>query len=189
MPTLIKQFTFVADTNIAPNQVNANFDDIVAFVNNNLIHKDGTRAMEAHLSLLAADPTTDNQAARKIYVDNKASAAQTAATGVANTAQTAANNAQSSANTALDRVPNKIRWGVVSGAATNAAGDIVFAHTLGSNPVSVVLTPFSSGVTVAWHPVVENKDGANVNVRIYRTDVGGVFANTGGFSFFWFAGA
>lgn len=96
MPTLIKQFTFVADTNIAPNQVNANFDDIVSFINNELIHKDGTRAMTAHLSLLAADPASDNQAARKAYVDAKANAS----TGVANAAQTAANNAQTAANNA-----------------------------------------------------------------------------------------
>lgn len=74
MPTLVKQFTFVADTNIQPNQVNANFDDIVAFLNNNTVHTDGTRAMTAALALPGTDPTSDNQAARKAYVDAKAAA-------------------------------------------------------------------------------------------------------------------
>lgn len=182
MPTLIKQFTFVADTNIAPNQVNANFDDIVSFINNSLIHKDGSRAMDAHLSLVAANPTTDNQAARKAYVDSQ----MNAATGVANTAQTAANNAQGSANTALDRVPNKIRWGFVSG-TTNGAGDIAFAHGLGGVPAAVVLTQNNSSPTMPWFLAVQNKDGANVNVRMYNSTNGNAMGGTG-VSFFWFAG-
>lgn len=182
MPTLIKQFTFVADTNIAPNQVNANFDDIVSFINNNLIHKDGTRAMEAHLSLLAANPVSDNQAARKAYVDSQVASAS----GSATNAQNAANAAQGSANTALDRVPNKIRWGFVSG-TTNGAGDIAFAHGLGGNPAAVVLTNNNSSPTMGWFLSVQNKDGTNVNVRMYNSTNGNAMGGAG-VSFFWFAG-
>ena len=176
MATLIKQFSFVAATTIQPNQVNANFDDIYSFINNELIHKDGSRAMTAHLELVASDPASANQAARKAYVDAQIGTRAT---------NDAVTTAQNSANTALDRVPNKVRWGQVSG-VTNGAGDIFFAHGLGGTPSSVVITAASTGATNVWKGVVENRDGVNVNLRVYNTTNGAALPGTG-VTFFWFA--
>lgn len=181
MASLIKQFTFVADTQINPSQVNANFDDLVTFCNQQVVHKDGTVAMTGPLVLPASNPTTDNQAARKAYVDSSAGAASTAATNAQNTANTASTNA----NTALDRVPNKVRWGTAGG-TTNGAGDIAFAHGLGGTPSSVVLTPLNATADMDWHVVVENRDPTNVNVRVHNTNNGAAMAGAS-INFCWFA--
>jgi len=108
-----------------------------------------------------------------------------AVSGDAAAAQAAADAAQASANTALDRVPNKIRWGFVSG-TPNAFGTFTFAHGLGGTPASVVLTPFNSGADMLWHLAVENFDSVNVNVKVYKTDTSGFFT-TSSFGCYWFA--
>lgn len=181
MPTLIKQFHFVASTNIEPNQVNANFDDIVSFVNNNVVHTDGTRAMTAHLSLVASDPSTDNQAARKAYVDSKTATVQASATAAQNTA----NTANATANAVADRVQNRIRWGTATG-ITNGAGDLAFPHGLGATPGSVVVTPITTGASANWRLTIENKDSNNVNIRAYNTTNGAALGGIG-VSMHWFA--
>jgi hypothetical protein len=56
-------------------QVNQNFTDLVTFLNNSVVHRDGSVALTAALSLAAADPTANDHAARKSYVDNKAATA------------------------------------------------------------------------------------------------------------------
>lgn len=69
MAVLSKLYTFLAGAVAQPNEVNVNFDDIIDFVNDEVVHKDGTVAMTAHLSGPATDPTAANQYTRKAYVD------------------------------------------------------------------------------------------------------------------------
>lgn len=69
MATLNKSYTFVADTLARAEQVNQNFDEIVAFLNSQVLHVDGSKAMEGQITLPPSDPTTNNQATRKAYVD------------------------------------------------------------------------------------------------------------------------
>lgn len=71
MATLTKQWTFAASTTAESAKVNTNFDDIVAFCNGSLVHLDGSKTMTGNLTLNAADPASDNQAARKLYVDKQ----------------------------------------------------------------------------------------------------------------------
>lgn len=53
------------------NQLDQNFSDIVTWVNANALLKDASNAMQAPLNLYAgSDPTADDHAARKAYVDN-----------------------------------------------------------------------------------------------------------------------
>lgn len=77
MASIVKQYTFVPDTDAKAAEVNKNFDDIIAFLNNSVVHTDGSKAMTGLLMLPATDPSDDNHAVRKAYVD-----ARTAATGV-----------------------------------------------------------------------------------------------------------
>lgn len=70
MATLSKQYTFSAGT-ASSAQVNQDFDDIIAFINTQVVHRDGSKDMTAPLALPASDPTDANQAARKAYVDKR----------------------------------------------------------------------------------------------------------------------
>lgn len=69
MATATVTNTFTNATTAVAAQVNTNFNDLLGFINTNAIQKDGSLAMTAQLSLLAADPTTANHATRKQYVD------------------------------------------------------------------------------------------------------------------------
>lgn len=62
---------FVPGTKAEAGKVNANFESVQAFLANEVIHKDGSVALEQPLGLPAEDPTSDNQAARKAYVDSR----------------------------------------------------------------------------------------------------------------------
>ena len=69
MATAAVTYTFTANTLIQSAQANTNFQDLVTFLNNSVIHKDGSIAFTAIPSGPATDPSGDNQFARKAYVD------------------------------------------------------------------------------------------------------------------------
>lgn len=56
------------------NEINQNYADILSFLNTEVVHVDGAKAMTGALSLPASDPTGDNHAARKLYVDTSVAA-------------------------------------------------------------------------------------------------------------------
>lgn len=70
MPVFGKQYTFVPNTTISPDEVNTNFDDIATFLNSQVMHLDGSKTMTGALTLSGA-PTQDLHAATKLYVDGK----------------------------------------------------------------------------------------------------------------------
>jgi hypothetical protein len=63
---------FSARTTTDADEVNGNFTELVDFLNDNVLHKDGSKEMLGFLSLPTA--TSTNHAANKAYVDNKFSA-------------------------------------------------------------------------------------------------------------------
>ena len=71
MATLSVTNQFAADTPAVADEVNENFSDVVDFVNNDVVHADGTVAFEAHPTGPATNPSSDNQYARKKYVDTR----------------------------------------------------------------------------------------------------------------------
>lgn len=71
MATASVPYSFVPLEDILSSEANANFAALVAFLNTQVIHKDGTVASTGTLSGPAADPVSDNQYARKAYVDNR----------------------------------------------------------------------------------------------------------------------
>lgn len=74
MATAAVTHTMVTLTTALASEVNTNFSDLVAFLNGSALHKDGAVAMTGELTLSGA-PTTDNSAARKLYVDSSVSGA------------------------------------------------------------------------------------------------------------------
>lgn len=69
MATSSVSYSFVNGTTADASQVNQNFTDVVNFLNNSVVHKDGSVTMTGALTLPASDPTSANQATRKSYVD------------------------------------------------------------------------------------------------------------------------
>lgn len=70
MTAVAKTYTFVPGTPIESDQANQNFDDLVSYLNAEVIVRDGSKAFTAIPSGPGTDPTTSNQFARKQYVDN-----------------------------------------------------------------------------------------------------------------------
>lgn len=72
MATAAITHTFVDGATIEASEHNQNFTDLVTFLNTYCIQKDASLAFTAHPSGPATDPSTDNQYARKAYVDKQA---------------------------------------------------------------------------------------------------------------------
>jgi hypothetical protein len=62
-------YSFAPNTTILSAQVNTNFEDIVDFLNNSVMHRDAAVAFTNVPSGPASDPSSDNQLTRKAYVD------------------------------------------------------------------------------------------------------------------------
>ena len=71
MATVSVTYTFTNGTDADADDVNQNFDDLVTFINTDVIHRDASIAFTTTPSGPASDPTTDNQLARKAYVDTQ----------------------------------------------------------------------------------------------------------------------
>lgn len=72
MATLTVTNTFVDATPAEAAEVNENFDDVVDFVNTQVIHRDASIAFTSTPSGPAADATTSNQFVRKAMLDAEA---------------------------------------------------------------------------------------------------------------------
>lgn len=70
MATASVTYSFTALTKAQAAQVNQNFSELVTFANNSTVHVDGSKSMTGALTLPNADPTNNNHAARKKYVDD-----------------------------------------------------------------------------------------------------------------------
>ena len=70
MATASVTYVFANGTNADGTQVNSNFNNVVNFLNTETVQRDASIAFTAIPTVPATDPTTDNQLARKAYVDN-----------------------------------------------------------------------------------------------------------------------
>lgn len=69
MATASISYVFTNGTNADGVQVNSNFSSILSFLNSEVIHRDASIAFTNIPILPGSDPSSDNQAARKAYVD------------------------------------------------------------------------------------------------------------------------
>lgn len=79
-------YSFTNGATADADQVNQNYDDLVTWINTNAVHLDGSKAFTS-APTYAADPTSNNQLARKYYVDNKTWAAANIQSGAITTAK------------------------------------------------------------------------------------------------------
>lgn len=138
MALLTKLYTFIADAVAEPDEVNVNFDDIVGFVNNEVVHKDGSKAFTAHPSGPATDPTAANQYARKAYVD-----AKTAGIEPGDLLRLKGPNATVVSRGGLSANPsiNQVVWDAGSHVGTlDAGGNFTINFHAAMNPISIVVT-------------------------------------------------
>lgn len=80
MSAVSKSYTFVPGTDIESAESNQNFDDIINYVNGEVIVRDASKAFTAIPTGPGVDPTSDNQFARKKYVDDKDAAVSSTVT-------------------------------------------------------------------------------------------------------------
>lgn len=69
MATVSRPNTYAPGDEIVSDEVNNDFDTVYSAANNLLVHVDGSKAFTGIPVLPATDPSSDNQAARKKYVD------------------------------------------------------------------------------------------------------------------------
>ena len=70
MSAVTKPFNFQSGNDIESAEVNANFNEVYDYVNDEVIVRDASKAFTAIPSGPGTDPTSPNQFARKQYVDN-----------------------------------------------------------------------------------------------------------------------
>lgn len=70
MATASVTYVFANGTNADGTQVNSNFNNVVNFLNTETVQRDASIAFTAIPTAPATDPVSDNQLARKAYVDN-----------------------------------------------------------------------------------------------------------------------
>lgn len=63
------RYTFTANTTARSDEVNTNFAEIETFLNNEVVHRDGSTSFSGIPTLPADNPTSSNHAVRKAYVD------------------------------------------------------------------------------------------------------------------------
>ena len=73
MTAVAKTYTFVPGTSIEAAETNQNFDDIIGYINSEVIVRDASKAFTAIPSGPGTDPSSANQFTRKQYVDNSVS--------------------------------------------------------------------------------------------------------------------
>ena len=71
MTAVAKTYTFVPGTSIEAAETNQNFDDIIGYINSEVIVRDASKAFTAIPSGPGTDPSSANQFTRKQYVDDR----------------------------------------------------------------------------------------------------------------------
>jgi len=184
MTAVAKTYTFVPGTAIEASETNQNFDDIIGYINSEVIVRDASMAFTAIPSGPGTDPTTANQFARKQYVDNQDA---TITTSVTNLTTTVTNN-----KTAQDAgfVARPTVSGVASNPIIKATDAVVNTDIYGQATVTfpaafpnaistVVVSSGDAGVNTQFISVV-SKSTSNFVVRCYTPTI--VADGFGGFT-------
>ena len=171
MSTFSLQYTFTADTDAVASEVNTNFSDISDFLNDNLVHLDGSKTMTGALVLPASDPVSANQAARKSYVD-AGDASNLAALNLKAKAL-ASNSSIDGAGTAAPTWASTqlLVEGGRQDVTTNAAGDftLTFPTAFPNGVLAVVVTSLIAARNF-YFAVHDTGTKAAVAVRVYQHD-------------------
>lgn len=167
MPASVPYPSFTPNTVIASDEVNANFQAIVDFLNTQAINADGSVSFTAIPNLPASDPVGANQATRKAYVDAKFAA-----------------------------ITVPLVKGGLAVVNSDGNGEVTIPHGFpGATPptgcsLTLRLTgPTFGGVNLSQfaNVVVLSVNNTNINARIYDARNGSSFANLNGWGVYWVA--
>lgn len=171
MSTLVKTTTFVDGPGhfILSAEVNQNFDEIITFLNNLVVHTDGSKVFTGIPTGPAADPTSDNQFARKAYVD-AATSGVGSAVAVETAARIAAVNGEAAARVAQDAVvtSNAQNYAAAGDAALNSrmTGGRASFSCDGNGDFVITFTRTLSGAGTPGVTVTDGS-GASLNYSVY----------------------
>lgn len=191
MTVVAKTYTFIPGTPIESSQANQNFDDIVNYINNEVIVRDASKAFTAIPSGPGTDPSSPNQFARKQYVDNADNLrvkidGTTAFTGIPSgpaTNPTTANQftrkqyVDDSAVTPLTFRPSMAATGQIIKATDAVVTTDIFGHAtvtfVGAFPTAldtIVVTSGDANVPTQFMSIFA-RSNSNFTVRCYTVDV------------------
>ncbi|CAB4887693.1 unannotated protein [freshwater metagenome] len=179
MSTTAKTYTFTAGTDIKSSEVNQNFDDMIGYVNAEVIVRDGSKAFTAIPSGPGTNPTTANQFARKQYVDDReavvtAAATTLGATVTANTASIATNTTDLTKRPTINNNATNVRMiSQATSGTTDANGDLYVAFPSGylttcTNVVAVSANINAASVQISTTSLISFTN-AGFTVRVFRT--------------------
>jgi hypothetical protein len=138
MATFTRTYTFTVGTKAKAAEVNQNFSEISTFLNNSVVHVDGSKAFTGIPTLATGiDPTTSNHLTRKAYVDAK----ETSLTTAINQRLKQLNVSGVAVGTAP--TVSSTQFKVLAGVATLAAGSGEFTVTF---PTTDSTAGFAGGV-------------------------------------------
>jgi hypothetical protein len=192
MTVVAKTYTFIPGTPIESSQANQNFDDVVNYINGEVIVRDASKAFTAIPVGPGTDPTSPNQFTRKQYVDNLNTAVTTSVT---NLTTTVTNNktAQDAGFVARPTVSGLatnpiIKADAVYTPSTNAGGEATFNFvTAFPNGCQSVTVTADNGAGPCFVSIT-SKSATGFTARIYTENI---VSNpfTGGFSNARYVGA
>lgn len=166
MATFTRTYTFVAPNKIKGSEVNQSFAEIATFLNNSVVHVDGSKAFTGIPSIATGiDPSASNHLTRKAYVD----------AGDLLRPKVPAPDSGSAFSAVVGGTPTVgtsqflMQAGTFSG-ATNTAGtlanNVSFPTSFPNGLLSLTVVPVYSSSRSVFHSVrvtVQNKTGFNVD--------------------------
>ena len=187
MSTVNKTYNFLPATDIESAEVNQNFDDVVNYVNAEVIVRDASKAFTAIPSGPGTDPTSPDQFARKQYVDQRVKIdGSTPFTGIPSGPATNPSTANQftrkqyvddSAVTPLTFRPSMAATGQIIKAKDEVVTTDAFGHAtvtfVGAFPTAldtVVVTSGDAGVPTQFMSI-HAKNTSSFTVRCFTIDV------------------
>jgi hypothetical protein len=189
----VKQYTFGVGQKVKAPPLNSNFDDIAAFLNNNVALSDGSKAFTG-LPSVALDPVNANDLSRKSYVDSKVSTLSTTVSTLSTTVSAADVQRLKVLNigtSAVGSTPTvattqfQIEAGIASFTAADGIFTVTFPTAFTSGVVSIVATVTGSSTYEAGTPNAWVRIGAQSKTAFSGIVLqpGAVFGVTGAIPF------
>lgn len=184
MATASVTITFVDGTTIEAADHNGNFAELVNFLNSNVVHVDGSRAMTGELAMGAnkitgvADPTLAQDVATKAYTDSLSSVAHDH-TEYADTVHVhaAADITSGTLNTA--RIPNLDASKVTSGQFSINRIPGLAASIITSGTMSMSRLPYSTSQTSTSDSLLATIGAANEKLKAHTGTGAEIIVSTG----------
>ena len=176
MTSVSKSYDFVPGQTIESSQVDANFDDVVNYINGEVIVRDASKAFTAIPSGPGTDPSSPNQFTRKQYVDNLNTAVTTSVTNLTTTVTNnkTAQDAADALRPTVSGISNPIIKAADAVVTTDAFGHatVTFPTAFATALDTLVVTSGDAGVPTQFMSI-HARSNSNFTVRCFTSAVVG----------------